>query len=217
MANLDQQNYERQILEIVTDLGRDLRVTIHPSRVIWTARYQSIPSFISPGIGSDQCDFDGTNVVLPRNLNGRISSEEWRPLLASQLIYQHGSKLEIVARWIGTVALFVIGWWIAAVFLAATFDSYGLALALSLSIPNIIIATWAFSHELRAVRLKADEKSAILVGPSVFLSVLEKVDSFHIRDIERRKNGGFHVRTSSHVPSIYARIRKIQSLIGQSP
>src|SRR5207253_9542810 len=107
-------------------------------------------------------------------------------------------------------------WRVVALFLAASYDSYRFALALSLLIPITILDTWFFSHDLRSVRLKADEKAAFIVGPCDFLNVLEKVDSFHIRDIKRRKKGGFRIKTSSHFPAIDVRIRRIRSLIRAS-
>src|SRR2546427_2743749 len=88
-----------------------------------------------------------------------------------------------------------------------------LALALSLLIPIAILDTWFFSHELRNVRLDADEKAARLVGTREFLDVLEKVDSLRIWDIEERKKGGFRVTISSHFPAIDARIRRVRKLV----
>ncbi len=196
MLDSGSEDYERQILEIVGGLGRDIGVKVHPKRILWLGRTVPAPSFMT-GIGSDQCDFDGGDVILPKPLKDKLSPVEWKPLLASQLLYERRSALTIVARWLAS-------------------GDYGLALALSLVIPITILATWFFSHELRSVRLKADEKAAFIVGPGDFLNVLEKVDSFHIKDIERRKKGGFRIKTSSHFPAIDVRIRRIRSLIRAS-
>ena len=214
MLDSGSEDYERQILEIVSGLGRDIGVKVHPKRILWLGRTVPAPSFMT-GMGSDQCDFDGRDVILPKPLKDRLSPVEWRPFLASQLIYEFGSSSTIVARYLSSV-LFVFIWAFAALYLAGAYGDYGLALALSLVIPITILATWFFSHELRSVRLKADEKAAFIVGPGDFLNVLEKVDSFHIKDIERRKKGGFRIKTSSHFPAIDVRIRRIRSLIRAS-
>ncbi len=214
MLDSGSEDYERQILEIVSGLGRDIGVKVHPKRILWLGRTVPAPSFMT-GIGSDQCDFDGGDVILPKPLKDKLSPVEWKPLLASQLLYERRSALTIVARWLASVLILFV-WGFVALFLAASYGDYGLALALSLVIPITILATWFFSHELRSVRLKADEKAAFIVGPGDFLNVLEKVDSFHIKDIERRKKGGFRIKTSSHFPAIDVRIRRIRSLIRAS-
>jgi len=212
MSHSGLEKYEEQILETVSDLGRDLRINIHPNRVLWYLRGVVAPSFMK-GLASDQCDFDGGTVILPKPLRDKLSPAEWKPLLASQLIYERRSSMRIVARWLVSVSFLVI-WGFAALVLSGIYDGYGLALALSLAIPVTILDTWFFSHELRSVRLDADEKAAHLVGTREFLDVLEKVDSLRIWDIEERKKGGFRVTISSHFPAIDARIRRVRTLIG---
>jgi len=211
MSHADPEKFEEKILETVNDLGRDLKINIHPNRVLWYLRGVVAPSFMK-GLASDQCDFDGGTVMLPKPLRDNLSPEEWKPLLASQLIYERRSNMRTFARWLVSVS-FLLMWGFAALVLAGAYGDYGLALALSLLIPIAILDTWFFSHELRNVRLDADEKAARLVGTREFLDVLEKVDSLRIWDIEERKKGGFRVTISSHFPAIDARIRRVRKLV----
>ena len=211
MSASSSEEYEKQIVEIVSDLGHTLGIKVHPNRVVWHGRLVATPNFMT-GLGSDQCDFDGGKVILPKTLKDRLTPEEWRPLLASQLLYERRSKLAIFSRWILLIIIVRIVWVGAVASLGASYGDYGLALALALFIPITILATWFFSHELRGVRLKADERAARLVGPREFLNVLEKVDSFKINDVEKRKRGGFRIRVQSHFPSIDSRIRRMNKL-----
>jgi len=212
MLDSGSEDYERQILEIVSGLGRDIGVKVHPKRILWLGRTVPAPSFMT-GIGSDQCDFDGGDVILPKPLKDKLSPVEWKPLLASQLIYERRSSLTILARWLAAMLLLIFMWIPAVGLLIAGYGDYGLALALLLLIPITILGTWFFSHELRSVRLNADNKAASIAGPREFLSVLTKVDSFQIKDIEKRKKGGFRINVQSHFPAIDARIRRIRKLV----
>lgn len=211
MLDSGSEDYERQILEVASSLGRDLGIELHPKRVVWYGRSVAAPNFMK-GLGSDQCDFDGGDVKLPKALKDKLTSLEWRPILASQIIYERRSKLSILARWLISVPLLIFLWVPTVAILGASYGDNGMALAVFLLIPITILATWFFSHELRSVRLKADEKAASIVGPREFLNVLEKVDSYHIKDVERRKRGGFRITISSHFPAIDARMRHIRRL-----
>ena len=212
MSDPGYEDYEEQILEIVSVLGRGLGVKVRPRRILWHGSSVAAPSFMR-GLGSDQCDFDSGDVILPKVLRNRLSPIEWKPLLASQLIYERRSSLTILARWLASILLIIFTWVPAVGFLAADYGDYGLLLAMSLIIPITIFCTWFFSHELRSVRLNADDKAASIVGPQEFLNVLEKMDSFHFKDIERRKKGGFRISVQSHFPAIDARIRCVGKLI----
>jgi len=212
MSDRGSEIYEAQILEIVSGLGSELGVKMHPRRILWHGSSVAAPSFMR-GLGSDQCDFDGGDVILPKALKNRLSPIEWKPLLASQLIYERRSSLTILARWLAAMLLLIFIWIPAVGLLIAGYGDYGLALALLLLIPITILGTWFFSHELRSVRLNADNKAASIAGPREFLSVLTKVDSFQIKDIEKRKKGGFRINVQSHFPAIDARIRRIRKLV----
>lgn len=215
MSGSSSEDYDKQIVDIANDLGHTLGIKIHPTHVVWHGRLVANPNFMT-GLGSDQCDFDGGKAILPKTLKDKLTPEEWKPLLASQLLYERHSKLAIFSRWILSILVVMIVWVLAAAFLAASYGDYGLALALSLLIPITILATWFFSHELRGVRLKADERAARFVGPREFLNVLEKIDSFRINDIERRRRGGFRIRVQSHLPSIDSRITRVDKLLKNS-
>ncbi len=99
MSDRGSEIYEAQILEIVSGLGSELGVKMHPRRILWHGSSVAAPSFMR-GLGSDQCDFDGGDVILPKALKNRLSPIEWKPLLASQLIYERRSSLTILARWL---------------------------------------------------------------------------------------------------------------------
>jgi len=206
------EEFEKQILDIVSGLGEALRIRTHATRIIWVGRQVSSPSFMK-GLGSDYCDFDGRDVILPSSLKGKLSPVDWKPLLASQQIYERRSNIAILIRWIGVMTAFVITWLLEVSLLLNAYGDYGLAIALGLVIPTAALTTWWFSHELRNVRLAADEKAAQVIGPGEFLRVLEKIDTFKLSDIEERKRRGFRVRISSHVPPLDDRIGRVRKLM----
>lgn len=211
MSDSREGEYEGRILEIADALGRDIGVNIHPKRVVWRGKLVANPNFMT-GLGSDQCEFDGGKVILPKPLKDRLTPEEWKPLLASQLFYERRSKTAIFLRWILTV-LVILTWIPVLGFLGVSLGDYGLGVGVAILIPFIVLSTWFFSHELRGVRLKADERAARLIGPSDFLGVLEKVNSYRIDDIKKREKMGFRTKIQSHFPSIDDRIRRVKKLV----
>src|SRR5438876_670969 len=86
----------------------------------------------------------------------------------------------------------------------------GLGRDISLLLPRSRPETWFSAHELRSVRLRGDRQAAFIVGPGDFLDVLRKVDSFHIKDVGRRKRGAFRVKTSAHFPVTDVRVRQLR-------
>src|SRR5207247_8147889 len=107
MSDPGYEDYEEQILEIVSVLGRGLGVKVRPRRILWHGSSVAAPSFMR-GLGSDQCDFDGGDVILPKVLRNRLSPIEWKPILASQLIYEVRSSLRISYRHMDAILRIIV-------------------------------------------------------------------------------------------------------------
>src|SRR3989441_12796279 len=124
MSDRGSEIYEAQILEIVSGLGSELGVKMHPRRILWHGSSVAAPGFMR-GLGWDQCDFDGGDVILPRALKNRLSPIEWKPLLASQRIYERRSSLTVLARWLAAMLLLISMWVPAAALLVAGYGDSG--------------------------------------------------------------------------------------------
>lgn len=97
------------------------------------------PNFMT-GLGSDQCDFDGGTIILPKPLKDRLTPDEWKPFLASQMFYERRSNLAIFLRWILTVLL-ILTWILVVGFLGMSLGDYGLTLGFVVLIPYTVLGT----------------------------------------------------------------------------
>src|SRR6266436_9345863 len=93
MSAIDFDKIDSQILQIVNLLIEQLQIRdFKPSRVSWEG-------YVIGGLGTytgprvrlappGLCLFTWDEVMLTGGLKGRLEPEEWRPLLASSLIYE---------------------------------------------------------------------------------------------------------------------------------
>src|SRR3989442_15520345 len=76
---------DNALLETIRDLSNIMNVKFAPTGIVWTGtlgRPLDLPS--------DQCTFirrgsKRGRVILPANMKTRLSTQEWRPLIASSL------------------------------------------------------------------------------------------------------------------------------------
>ena len=158
---------DQRILEVAREVGRQLGVSkFYPERVVWR-----------PGISSDQCVFMRRHfkvVVLPETMKGSLEPEEWRPLMASSLLWDRippARRLRNQA--ILFVPLFFSSWFIVSQ-TVPPFWSKLFVLALGLPICAFMLVR-AFQLLTKGM-LMADELAAKLFGKEVFLQVLMKID-----------------------------------------
>jgi Zn-dependent protease with chaperone function len=128
------------------------------------------------------CVVSWDRVILPTEMKGKLDPEEWRPLLASSLIYEAMLSLR---RNLGFVILSTpiiidaLGWW--ELLAVSTPGSAIPALLLILDIAGLFGAL-ALSGLLakrfsRRLRLRADTLAAELVGRQALETVLEKMEA----------------------------------------
>ena len=188
---------ESNIERLVTELSSLLGVVFRPVGVTWMGNLGHILS-----LPSDQCllAVKGPrrgHVVLPVALKGRLEVEEWRPLIASGIFYQLRPEIRrvwsLAVRLVLTLITTTI---IFAVLFPVLLPLIGIPLLLSpavvapflLAFVAVLVLPRAYNfHVVRRLRLKADRQVAQIVGTEQFLRVLEKIDTFHIIDLEERK------------------------------
>jgi hypothetical protein len=189
---------QQDILGISNELIEQLKIhSFRPASVFWTDYVPlTMPDSerIAPGavpVGSEVpigwCLFTWDKVFLPLEMKGKLENEEWRPLLASSLIYE--AKLRN-KRYLGKMlvstplVIDAVGW--LALLAVSNPDSGIPKLLLILDIVGLIVAIvvagFLAQWVSRRLRLRADTLAAEHIGREVLQTVLEKMKAFGLVD-----------------------------------
>ena len=133
------------------------------------------------------CVFTWDTVILPTGMKGKLDPEEWRPLLASSLIYE--ARLSL-GRNLGFIFLSTpimidaLGWW--ELFAVSTPASGIPGLLLILDIAGLfgalLLSGFLVKWFSRNLRLRADALAAELVGKETLERVLRKMRALGLVD-----------------------------------
>ena len=164
-------------------------------------------------MSSDECSFVRDSIVLPKRMRGVLDADEWRPIMASRLVYR--KKWMRSQPWRETLAILVS---IPLVIFGGAL-MYFLFGASGFAIPwlvcLIIVVGPIFMNLVtqaqKNMRLHADAETAILFGKASFLSVLQKIDLLRLDDVEKTKNRRVMCHFSKK-PSITERIETISRI-----
>ncbi len=168
---------DRQIILIIRELRRQFNLDesdISANTVSWIDRFflrRAPPEYIRFWLG---------DVRLPVVLKGKLSPQEWRPLLASALLYFRivGKK---TLRYVGEFVILpslVVGIGSALILKAFGFGlgpSQILGLSLYLMLATVFVGFYPLGRRIAWIRLKADQEAARLVGRDQLRGSLEKV------------------------------------------
>jgi len=194
---------EQGILAVLTDLSNKLGMSASPaSSVAWQTMVPGRRALQT--VSSDRCLFQDNTVYFAENMRARLSPEDWKPILASALIYKKLSgKLAqgIAIRLVPVVVIYVVAWFLVpSLFPTITYYSpQGQPVSVSndgwlilifvgfaimfLSIPIGVLYS-------RKVGLIADRRAAELLGGTApFLDSLNKLreaSPSDVRSIETR-------------------------------
>ena len=166
---------EQDILRITKELIEQLNVSsFRPVSVSWAKDIpwtfvdseKPMPEFagsVKRDVPVGWCVFTWDTVILPTEMKGKLDPEEWRPLLASSLIYEAKLRIkrDLVFIFLSTPASGIPA-------LLLILDIAGLFGALAII---GLLVKW-FSRRLR---LRADTLAAELVGRESLERVLEKM------------------------------------------
>ena len=205
-----------KILAIEVEIASWLRMTRRARGVRWLDPDEGLEvstslfnKGLTPNFPSDQCLFEKNFLLLPAVLRERLEPDEFRPLIASSIIYEGK-----VLKWIALAQAVLIGAFLLAsssiIFIFSKMSPEGLALMALLifivGVPIILLFPFCF----RLGRLFSDKRASSLVGTGHFLHTLEKIDSFRFEDLEMLKRSRM-ARIRSAVPSIVQRIRVVRN------
>ncbi len=126
---------------------------------------------------------------MPGQVQGNLTVEEWKPLMASSMIYER--KIVPTLRWkllplrILPSATFLILLFALTFLLGGFIGALFIYLIIAFAV-NSLTARRRVSI-LKKARLEADNQTRIIIGKQSLLSALKKIDSMGLRDVESSK------------------------------
>ncbi|TMI45396.1 hypothetical protein E6H19_04680 [Candidatus Bathyarchaeota archaeon] len=142
---------------------------------------------------------------------GKLTVEEWRPLVASSLLFEKKIRRTLRGR-----AFLLTG--VPLIISLAVPISVAILLQMAwiiflypiLVLPLAYLGGRSYSRDLKKARLEADTQVSALIGKDSFLNVLKKIDMMGLDDIDRLKTGRGGRRLAG-LPSITERIEHLQT------
>jgi hypothetical protein len=172
-----------------------------PKYVKWVGPSGFAPSSVEEGLPAIHAD----TVLLPNTLKGKMQLDEWKPLLASSIVFQYEMNVRRRVKlgailWLSTLVL------ILTVPLLLNFPN-GMIPVLSI----VVLFIFAFYYGIYSIprlrigaRLKADRVAAQLVGRQALVGALQKVGTLESTAQDRDKS-------DFYAPTISRRLRNLRS------
>jgi hypothetical protein len=168
---------------------------------------------------SDQPLVFPDGLVIPTTLVGKLELSEWKPLIASALVFRQMARDKRFRRSASGVAMsYVMTLLLLPVFFFFTYIPIVLfkvpvSTGVLVGLPAYFGAAFVlirlkFAGRWRKMRLKADQQAAARIGNDVFFQVLEKIDNMRLDDVEKAKRRGF-IRRFFYTPSIFDRMEAV--------
>lgn len=151
-------------------------------------------------------------MVMPFRMMGKLTVEEWRPLIASSILFEKKVRRKLRGKaFLVTVMPLILA--IAVPIAAAiAFHTYWLTFLYPvLVIPLAYLGSRSYSSDLKKARLEADTQASVAVGKNLLLEVLKKIDMMSLDDIDRLKTGRGGRRLAG-LPSITERVENLQTV-----
>ena len=168
-------------------------------------------------VPSDLVSIGKGNIVLPRRMRGVLDIEEWKPIIASSLIFMPWVRRKMI-RTFQLSVLGVLGYAVA-IFVLLQLFGYGIlsfqgslafhpGVLLILGLVLFVITGRYFSPEARQELLRADKQAAELYGTAEFVRALQKIDSMGFADVEKLER---KKRSLYDKPSVAERLENLSS------
>ncbi len=182
------ENEDQGILAVVSALPDKLRfISNNPRKVAWQTMIQQGRGFLT--VPSDGCLFLGDTVYFAENMKGRLSPDEWKPIIASVLIFPT-LKRELATRLLlillPILAAYITAWFfIPPLFPTIThyspqgqpvsFSNDGWIVMIIVGFAIMFLSIAIGIINVGKVRLLADTKAAEIFGTEVFINSLNKL------------------------------------------
>lgn len=200
------ETYDSLLIEKAQDLCKIFNLKTKVRRVVWLDR------MLGRKINSDECRFGADRVFCPDRMRGKLGPEEWKPIMASSLVFK-----KILVR--NMPASYLLAWPVLVVVslfgagISILLGGYGRLFFLSFIFLVDVPIVWnaiARAHKKR--RLEADVVVAGVLGKNQFLNVLGKIDGFGLDDVVERTQKRGIGRHFSGKPSLPERIANLQAI-----
>jgi hypothetical protein len=194
-----------KLLEAVGSLGQQLDIGGLDIRDIRWMEW--IPA------GSDWCSLGRLNhsLIMPVRMIGRLTVEEWRPLIASSIMFEKKVRRRLRGKaFLLTGVRVVVSLAIPIAVAILLQMPWIISLYLVLALPLTFLGSRSYSRNLKKARLEADIETSMVIGKDSMLSVLKKIDTMGLDDIDRVKTGRGGRRFAG-LPSITERIENLQN------
>ncbi len=197
------------LLEMASSFGQQLGL---PGLNLRDIRWMEwIPAGRSTrSVPSDWCTFLRHSMIMPARMMGKLTVEDWRPIIASSLVFEKKVKRSMRGTTFlltGLPLIVSLGGTITAAILLQM--SWIIFLYPALLFPLAIIGGRRYNSDLKKARLEADAQTSAVIGKDPLLQVLKKIDTMGLDDIDRLKSGRGG-RRLANLPSITERIENLQ-------
>ncbi len=143
---------------------------------------------------------------------GKLTVEEWRPLIASSLLFEKKIRRTLRGKAFLFTGVPLIVALAVPISVAIVFQTPLLILLYPvLVLPLAYLGGKRYSLDLKKARLEADTQASVVVGKNSLLDVLKKIDLMGLDDIDRLKSGRGGRRIAG-LPSITERIANLQGM-----
>src|SRR6266571_9500223 len=200
-----------RLVEMTMSLGQQLEIPkLNVREVRWSNMVPLGRSAVP--ISSDWCFFFRHAIVMPARMVGKLTPDEWRPLIGSSILYQKRLRRSADRR----QALYIV----LPTFLALLSSgiivgilkiNWASLIVLLLIIPVFVVGNRRSRPYLKKAMLEADTKASALTGKESFLEVLRKIDTMRQRDAEMSK-ADERSRRRLALPSLVERVDNLQGI-----
>ncbi len=200
-----------RLVEMTMSLGQQLEIPkLNVREVRWSNMVPLGRSAVP--ISSDWCFFFRHAIVMPARMVGKLTPDEWRPLIGSSILYQKRLRRSADRR----QALYIV----LPTFLALLSSgiivgilkiNWASLIVLLLIIPVFVVGNRRSRPYLKKAMLEADTKASALTGKESFLEVLRKIDIMRQGDAEMSK-ADERSRRRLALPSLVERVDNLQGI-----
>ena len=200
-----------RLVEMTMSLGQQLEIPkLNVREVRWSNMVPLGRSAVP--ISSDWCFFFRHAIVMPARMMGKLTPEEWRPLIASSILFQKQLRRSADRRQALYTLLPTFLLILSSITVVAILMIYWASLVvLLLTFPLLVVGNRRSRPYLKKAMLEADTKASALTGKESFLEVLRKIDTMRQGDAEMSKTEE-RSRRRLALPSLVERVDNLQGI-----
>lgn len=204
---------EEKLLEITNELCQRLDIPDYkPRKIVWRG-----------ALRHDRCVFYRNRVSLSTGMKNKLDAEDWRPLIASELIYRKKLRTRVVIGFIASLVAMGAAFALLLTYLPIVFpkvvtvrNRYGVTttgpegIYLALAVGPILITLGTVLLSLtfaKMVRLQADNYTEKVLGKDSLLGVLNKIATLDASPEGKVKGRSMRRAT---LPRLHKRVANLQ-------